>query len=1376
MLKRTVWGRLCLGPTRPPGARAPHRWSSSLPYTIGCANRGRCTAQRVHAVRPLRALIASSIPVAVDQVSCAWRRRRDGASRARTCSVAFQRRSISSSYSSSVPCVRFDVSTERLARATGQSTLPASASIFMIDLRKSQRKSRRVNPKSAMASVITAHRAEVLKVKEELGEADAYAPPLIFLVKTDDTKKQAERRQEQMDAQLQALGAFGEFRVCVLDGTKSRHWTRYIDPPTTPEKVAPGRAEAASGSATDTASVVGAAVNPMIMSASPADDEPARPVPTAKVFAVSQGANHADTAGASAAASSPLLPEDGAAVGFTGVSEQAGGGAGEEEGEEVWEEIEVEVEDEEDVERDDSGGISAGANRDASGAETTEAHAYGRDSAVVSTPTVSAAHAEAHKKRGVTAPCTTRKSVNPVWAHVKSNVQDGDGVAGAAASVAAAEALLREHESAEEEVVDVAEWGSGDGSANAASPAVPDLAAGAMNSHQRLPEGTCEASSGGIPDAPQWSAPERRIRDHVFLATAHAPLSAEATVEAVPLKCSADAGALAPLEELEEFDIDAPLDESGDADAPAEAARSGSANDTPGASSKVVTKHAEPAAAAAEPVATVRVSGAGVISAADEIDMGEAEEATAGHTGRLAEPATAGQCLPEGMEEEATAFMTAGAAGAGRSSALSSRDSAITTSEENPAEAAKAATATEDHSSSQTGTVETPSPPVRPPKPSIPVPVYPQVPSRLYYGVTTVYLSDRAYIELPATANVLVIDHLDWDDAHLAAIDAALELVDPVAGHVLLYAEAYAPQSEQVMGDMNAHRRSLLPFIFVFRTQLSAEAAMEVQRRLTNALHVRPTLVNAAQRSLVAGKHDRTSVCVLNAAESERGGENPMLAPQPRKVAPTSPKLPPVQLAAVHHATVAAAAATAPRHEVDAPLREKSTTATVSAAASPHRPSEVTERRQRGGGTVGMENDAEQQLWTFLNQASFHMPLERNAAAASTLQVAAQRSCHDWHDRHRAGAAEVQPQVSVPGASSARGNNDQAAMAYTRTAGTSDARMTGTGDDGEVSKQHVAANAVGGEAPASQSPRLAYASTLLSPQAALPLFNARASANAGSDAAAVHREVPAATLVAEEDGSAAVIKRGLFNFGAIAFGKDNGYYAAAAVPRRRRASRSAWDSKDTDDEADGEPNVADAADGAAASSVLGSVSDLGLYPVSESVAAARAEAARNRSLSGGGSPFSDEEIAKIEEGIILAQFRKMERKEKRIEARRAKLSKAKEAKARLSSQSVAASSSSPSRGSPVSLSAKLSRTSQQRWRGSRSAPDTSKTMATAREEDRAEDKLLEDFISSLLVSDKCSNEPKTKVSMSSAQAGRLVRSARCTLAKAASSTREGRKR
>ncbi|CAJ1988226.1 hypothetical protein conserved [Leishmania donovani] len=1366
MLRRTFFRSSRLGPMWPPGVEGPGKLSSSVLHTMGCAKCDGCAVRRVDVLfssPPIAASSISAAAVAADSVSRAWRRSCGTVSLARTCAVACQRRAISFSYGDRVPCIRFNMSTERLARATAQPTLPTNANIFMMDVRKGQRKSKRVNPKSTMASIITAHRAEAQKAKEELDKDDAYTPPLIFLFRTDDTKKQAARRQEQIDAQLDALGAFGEFRACVLDGIKSRHWTRYIDSPTTPDRPAPDKAESASSrDAPPTASVAAAAaaaVDPAVVSANGAGDAPASPLPISGDFAGREGKSSTGAAEAPAAAVSPRVSAAGAAEGATGAAKEADDLEGEDE--EVWEEVEVELDEgEEVVEGGDGGGDGTNSAADGNGAGASqcwEAATYVDRAATPSMRAKEARTTTPADEKIITAPSTAKRSVNTVWAHVKSQTCSGGSAASAAALVAAAAVSSSKHDNpVEEESVDVADL-DGDGvAADAASPAAPGPA-----------DHTDSADGVNIPDTPRRSGPERNNSGSVFLATAHAPPLAEADAKAAALTRSTDAEALLPLEEFEEFDIDGPLSESVTAEAPAAAAVPALNDATPEALSAATAKGAE--SWATEHAAAGSVSGDDGISAAEEA---AGEESASAHTGAPAALGTAAKSLTEVLQEDAAA----GAAGDGPALTASEGDSADTEVEGKDAEEdAVAATAAENNSDAVAFTVAAAATPVSPPKPSISMPVYTQVVSRLYYGATTVYLSDRAFIELPATANVLVIDHLDWDDAHLAAIDAALEQVDPVAGHVLLYPDAYAPQSEHVIGNINAYRRSLLPFIFVFRTQLSNEAAMAVQHRLANALHVRPTLDSTAQQSLVAGQNDRTSVCVLSAAESEKGGENPMLAPQPRKATPASPKPSPAEPAPARTAT-ATKVAGAPRRAVTAPVGESGTAATASAPPLPRTPPAATEGKHRDASTRGVADDAVQHLWDLLNSVSFDASSKKSAASAAALsaQVEVQRSHHGGCNGNGRAAAEWQQRISAPGASSVRGNADQAEPVYRCPAETTTNILTRTSDTRETGNGHITASTAVDDAAPSQPSRLAYAPSLLNSEVTAPFLNASARADAAGGAGAAHRTLPATTLQAESaevNESAAMIKGGLFNFGAIAFGRDNGY-CAAEVPRLRRASGSRWGMNDDDDDVDSEHNATDAADGAATSSTFGSVSDLGLYPVSESVAAARAEAARISSQCGGGSPFTDEEIAKIEEEIILAQLREKERKERRSEARRAMRAKAKEAKSQFSCKT--ASSSSPVSSAPSAT--KGSRLWKQQFQGSRSVSDSFKTTATAREQELAEDGLLEDFISSLLVNRNRSKKlkaDKVRVSVASASSRGVVRSARRTLATATSSTGRG---
>ncbi|CAJ1004999.1 hypothetical protein Q4I28_000314 [Leishmania naiffi] len=1261
----------------------------------------------------------------------------------------------------------------------------------MMDARKSQRKSKRVNPKSTMASIIAAHRAEAQKATGELDKDDPYAPPLIFLLRTDDTKRQAARRQEQLDAQLDALGAFGEFRVCVLDSLQSRHWTRYIDSATAPQRPAPDPAESpSSGGALGTVSMAAAAVrgttDPVVVPASGAGDAATRPFPVAVDFAGKEGANRAGAVETPAVAAPPRISAGGAAEGATEASKVADDVGGKDE--EEWEEVEVVVEeDEEDVEQGDSGSSGTYSAADGNGLDSVhpwKTAAHVGNAAVLSMPTKAALTEAPVEQKNPAMPSTAKRSVNTVWAHVKSKTQAAGSAASATARATAAEVSLGAHDNVGEEgAVDL---DNDDAAVSAASSVGPNHVWKTVKEQQSLPDNPDKADDVNIPDALRWSVSEKNDCGRVFLAAAHEFPPVESAAKAAPLRRLTDAEVLASLEELEEFDIDGHLGENANASTPMGTTVPAPAADTPEVGSISERKAAK--SPAEEHVMTVAVSVDDSTAAAEEVEL-KGDEETVGkgcaslYSSRLETPVTPSRSLTE-VEEEEEAVCVVGAADVGPTWATSNGDSMTTKAREKDAgEEVVATTAADDNTSSAALTVAAPPPPVPPLKPSITMPVYPQVPSRLYYGAKTVYLSDRAFIELPATANVLVIDHLEWDDAHLNAIDAALEKVDPVAGHVLLYLDAYAPQSEHVMGDMNAYRRSLLPFIFVFRTRLSTEAAMGVQRRLTNALHVRPALNNTAQQALLAGQNDRTTVCVLSAAESERGGENPMLAPEPRKATPASPKPLSVEQAPARMATAEKVAVEPPR-AVNAPIRESSTAVAASASGLPRTSPAVVEGKTGNVRTGNAADDAVQRLWDLLNNVSFSASSAQGpseaATAAPSLQVEAQRSHHGGRDGGSETAADVPvPQhTPMPGASSVRGSADQAGRAYICPVEIATTRITSTSDTGEANKAHVADNTVAADATPSRPPRLAYAPSLLSPEVATPLFNASTTTDKAGGTGSAHREFPATTLPAESaevHGNAAMIKRGLFNFGAIAFGKDNGYYAAA-VTRRRQASGVRWGMTDADDEIDDNHNAADAVDGAMTSSALGNVSDLGLYPVSERAAAAAAEAARSNSGSSGGSPFTDEEIAKIEEEIILAQLRKMEKKEQRSEARRAMRAKASEAKAHVSYKSAASPSSSSPPVSSVCSTTKRSRAGKQQWHRSRSASDSSKVAATVREQEHAEDRLLEDFVSSLLVNNSRSNASKAKRgkgSISSTPSPVVVRSARRTLATAASSVRKG---
>ncbi|GET87994.1 hypothetical protein, unknown function [Leishmania tarentolae] len=1327
MLRHTFARLSRPGPIWPPGTRGPGRLRSAA-HTIGCSTGHNRVLRRPDLLFSTPTIAASSISAAaaVGNTSCTSIQCRRTGSSAHACVVVCQRRTISVSYCRHVPCIRFNMCTERLARATAQPTLPAHANIFMIDVRKSQRKSKRVNPRSTMASIVTAHRAEAQKAKEGPNKGDAYIPPLIFLFRTDDTKKQAARRQEQMDTFLSTLDAFGEFRVCVLDGIKSRNWTRYIDSPTTPDRLTPDQTESASSrdvlhTASLAAAVAGAtAVDPEIMLARGSCDAPASPFPILGDAAEKEGNGRTDTAEGPAVAVVPRVPPTGATGVATGAHKEMDNAEGEDE--EVWEEVEVEVEVDEGEEMvegvgsGDGGTNNAADGDDINAFQPWKAATYVDHTAAQFVP-ARVARARAPADENVTAPSTAKRSVNTVWAHVKNQAPSGGSAVSSGAPVAAAEATSQEHgNTVGEKAINVADLDANGVSANAPSPAAPSLV-----------DHTDKANGVSIPDAPLRSVPDNGSGDSAFLANAHAPLLAEEDSTPDPLLSAADRDASISLEDLEEFDIDGPLGESTTAPA------------AEGEESSATAK-----------VAAVSLSGDDGITAAVETSR---EASSRAHLIELA------------------------AQDDGPTLALSEGAGANTEVEGKEGEEIPAITTVEDNSNGAASTVAAPAAPAPPPKPSVTMPVYPHVVSRLYYGATTVYLSDRAFIELPATANVLVIDHLDWDDAHLMDIDTALEQVDPVAGHVLLHPDAYAPNSEHVMGDINIYRRSLLPFIFVFRTQLSTEAAMSVQRRLANALHVRPTLGSAAQRSLVAGQNDRTSVCVLSAAESEKGGENPMLAPQPCKVTPASPKPSSVEPTPARTPTEAKVAK-APWRATDAPARERSTTAAASASLLPRAPPATTERKSRAGSTGSVADDAVQRLWDLLNNASFDASSSKKSAASAAAphtQAELPQRGHGYVNGKEGTAVAGQQRISRRGASALQGNT-QAEPTDSGPAEITTNITTSTRDTGEVSNGHVTVSTAMGHATPSPPSRLAYESRLENSEVPAPSLNPSARANAASGAGTEPRKFSAPTHLAESSdthGRTAISKGGLFNFGTIAFGRDNGY-RTAALSQSRRASDPRWGMNDAEDDIDDECNGTDTADDAVASSDLGTVSDLGLYPVSESVDAARAEAARLKNESGGGSPFTDEEIAKIEEEIIVAQLRKQERKERRSEARRAMRAKANAAQVQVSSKSVSSPSLSPALS--ASSTAKGSRLFKQRLHGSGNGSESSKAMATTREQELAEDRRVEDFISSMMAAhtrSKASNTKKVKVPVSPAPSRGVVRSARRTLATATSSTRKG---
>lgn len=195
------------------------------------------------------------------------------------------------------------------------------------------------------------------------------------------------------------------------------------------------------------------------------------------------------------------------------------------------------------------------------------------------------------------------------------------------------------------------------------------------------------------------------------------------------------------------------------------------------------------------------------------------------------------------------------------------------------------------------------------PQPTTSMPVFTDVPARLFNGASTSHLSDRARRELPLTANVLIIDHLDWAAEDSADLEAALAQVDPVVGHLLFYRDAYVLQSECTVKENHIFRDELVPFVFAFRTGLSKTAALAVQRRLVEAKRRRPAGLTAKQQAQLAGQHDRTFICVICAEESEVGGENPLEDPQAR-LKPATPSF------SVQHEDVEEKSSEAGSHEV----------------------------------------------------------------------------------------------------------------------------------------------------------------------------------------------------------------------------------------------------------------------------------------------------------------------------------------------------------------------------------------------------------------------------------------------------------------------------
>ncbi|KAL7702689.1 hypothetical protein NQL31_001334 [Lotmaria passim] len=642
-------------------------------------------------------------------------------------SLLQQRRSVSASYTAAVPCARFNVCTKNLARITNQPTLPPAASVYIIDVRKKHLKNKKKpNTRRIMSQVIDAHRAEKTKAAVETDAGDANAPPLIFLVKTDDTAKRAARRQVVMQEQLNALGALGEFRVCVLTGPKSRRWSEYVA----------GEKEAADGAAVAAAAAAVTPPPPAAAAATPAASEEGangRGSIAAGVAAAAAGAggavvatlsNDAHLFQASCRENVKRTETADTANVLASTQHEANGNvsgtAGEGEEEEEWEEVEVEVEEDEAVDTDD--------------------------------------HAEP-------SPPTAATEV-----------------------VAATEVK----------------------SASADTPP----SAISTDSAARAQETSTEGK--------QQQRQERRQESK----------SEEALVE---------------------FDIDGLI--AADAD------------DT--------TITAVPPVAAAAPAPAVVV--------VDAIDSAAPPESASDSAAQVLEHVPA---MPQEVKQREEAAQPSPVPTPQSSWVAEVYEEAV----KNASDGKSAASVVLEAPVESAELVESmpavsppsPPPPPPPPQPLTPMPVYPDVPARLYHGASTIYLSDRALRELPVTANVLVIDHLDWSDDTIADIDAALDAVDPVAGHVLLYRDAYVPQVACVVKENLVFREVLLPFIFAFRTNLSQAEAQVQQRRFVEALRSRPTGLSHEQQALLAGQKDRSFVCVLCAEESRRGGENPLDDPQRR--------------------------------------------------------------------------------------------------------------------------------------------------------------------------------------------------------------------------------------------------------------------------------------------------------------------------------------------------------------------------------------------------------------------------------------------------------------------------------------------------------------
>ncbi|KPA82868.1 hypothetical protein ABB37_02632 [Leptomonas pyrrhocoris] len=705
-------------------------------------------------------------------------------------------RTISFSYATAVPCVRFDVSTKVLARITNQPTLPPSANIYVIDVRKKHNKTKKPNPRRIMSKVIAAHRAEKTKAAVEMDADDAYTPPLIFLVKTDDTTKQAAHRQHVMDEQLTSLGEFGEFRVCVLSGPKSRHWSQYVaseekdgesstaatQPPPLPSLANPSEAAAAGA-------VAAAQLSPntgKTTSSAPASSLNSEGT---VIAAASSAAVHVEGEGVDAAAND--------------------GTAGDEE---EWEEVEEEVEEDED---EMEVGVPEVQPR-----QDEVVDESGKDADAIESPSldevddVTAAHASVPVEGTPSSSSSSLRSSNDARVRYEDEhfVDDGAGASAHLYRHNIPESTTLKGGGTHDVIMDAHEEGHATAAAEEDEDEDVEAIAG-VDEHTETPPATAAKTEVTAPSSSPSSSPS--------------PPPAQ------------------PAEEekaWEEFDIDGlPIAEEATGTTPnvARSPREASSASLAEPAVPAAAEVAEPSSPAAEDHALHKA-----LKVEEEMELScTPSTEAAGEVDKVAEA--------NSVEAAAEVMDTA---------PVGSIEPAKT---ESPPESPSAL-------------------PPPPPQPTTPMPVYPHVAARLYNGASTAYLSDRALRDLPLKGNVLVIDRLDWHDGTIADIDAALAQTDPVAGHVLLYRDAYAPQLACVVKENIVFRDALVPFIFAFRTSLSRAAAQTQQRRFVEALRCRPHGLSVEQQALVAGQKDRTFVCVLCAEESVKGGENPLENPDQR--------------------------------------------------------------------------------------------------------------------------------------------------------------------------------------------------------------------------------------------------------------------------------------------------------------------------------------------------------------------------------------------------------------------------------------------------------------------------------------------------------------